>query len=92
MRVMLGRVCVCVCVRAHLSKHTHTKHGTHYTVQGDVYSINGGTHAYYEQIDNDNVPVYNTGNQRCLLMYCRISLNRPTVEARPLCFSLLKST
>ena len=43
--------------------------------------INGG-HMHmilWTQVDYDNV--YNTGNKQCLLMYCGISLNRPTVAA-----------
>ena len=31
--------------------------------------------------DNDNDNVDNTGNKLCLLMSCRILLNRPTVVA-----------
>ena len=60
-----------------------SKHVMHNTVHGDVAYINGGTNAYYEQVDNDNV--YNTGNKRCMLMYCCISLNAPTVAATGPC-------
>jgi hypothetical protein len=67
-----ARVCT------NLFKHMQTKHSR--IIQSMSMYINGGTNAYYEHVDNDNV--YNTGKKRCLLMYCCIALKRPTVAAR----------
>ena len=64
----------CVFVHAHPSKHTQTKHVTHKTVHGNVYITGGHMHIKHKSI----MIMY---NKRLLLMYCHISLNRPTVAA-----------